>query len=447
MKKNLPVITLWMIVMMNFFVFSSQAQNRIHSATDLEKMLQLKKYVEAHPLEKGQTNWAVERLNSFKKELEEIESSHTIFPEERNTGHNHIDLVQVNDTCANATLLTEGTSCVTISGSVSGATQSSPPDSCNIYKSTAAYDVWYKFVAASTNPVIAVYGATSFDAVVFLFDSCGGAKLGCSDETLAGELETVTTSGLTIGHTYYIRVFPYQSVSTPPTATAFTICVHHSPPPPANDSCSHAVSLTMAASCVPVTGILLGATDSGIPGCVGTADDDVWYSFMATSSSAGIAVTSPSSFNKVIQVFSTCGGNSLGCGNSSAGSNESLTLTVSAGSTYYVRVYTIDNSVDTANFTICVTDLAVGMQDLADKTGVTALYPNPCSGILNINFESYIQESSIRIYGLAGNLLKEYMVLNKSSATFDMDDLAGGIYFIRIENEKGSGMQKIILTK
>ncbi|HKC67008.1 MAG TPA: hypothetical protein VKG26_02175, partial [Bacteroidia bacterium] len=51
-----------------------------------------------------------------------------------------------------------------------------------------------------------------------------------------------------------------------------------------SDNCSSATVITPNSSCIYTAGTSAGATQS-IPGCVGTADDDVWYQFTATSTS------------------------------------------------------------------------------------------------------------------------------------------------------------------
>src|SRR5690606_22611715 len=69
--------------------------------------------------------------------------------------------------------------------------------------------------------------------------------------------------------------------------------------PPANDNCANAVALTVNAdlSCGVVTaGNTLGATYSGITmvaPCSTSAvgDDDVWYSFVATSTAHQVSLT------------------------------------------------------------------------------------------------------------------------------------------------------------
>jgi hypothetical protein len=59
--------------------------------------------------------------------------------------------------------------------------------------------------------------------VVQVFDACAGNSLACIDGTLAGGTETATVTGLTIGNTYYVRVYDYE-IGTPATTT-FDICV------------------------------------------------------------------------------------------------------------------------------------------------------------------------------------------------------------------------------
>jgi len=76
-----------------------------------------------------------------------------------------------------------------------------------------------------------------------------------------------------------------------------------------NDNCSGAISLTPSAdnTCNPTTGSTVGATQSQ-PGCTGTADDDVWYSFVATSTDHIITVTDGTLYDSVLQLFTgTCG--------------------------------------------------------------------------------------------------------------------------------------------
>ncbi|WP_400193329.1 fibronectin type III domain-containing protein [Hymenobacter sp. B81] len=141
-------------------------------------------------------------------------------------------LPPTNDNCATATALTvgaPGAACSTTAGTTRGATASAGANPCG---GNADDDVWYSFVATATQHTITVAGATGFDAVVNLRGgSCAsGASLQCVDNTFGGGTETLVATGLTVGSTYYVRVFDYYAT----TYGNFTICVTS----PANAPCA-----------------------------------------------------------------------------------------------------------------------------------------------------------------------------------------------------------------
>ncbi len=126
---------------------------------------------------------------------------------------------------------------------------------------------------------------------------------------------------------------------------------------PINDSCTNAITLVPSEFCTPILGTTTHSSQS-LAGCVGTADDDVWYSFAASRTEHTIEVEPTTLYDPVIEVFDSCGGSSLGCEDSTGGtSSESLSITgLSIGSTYYVRIYSYYNgSAENGEFKICVT--------------------------------------------------------------------------------------------
>lgn len=127
---------------------------------------------------------------------------------------------------------------------------------------------------------------------------------------------------------------------------------------PANNNCGGAILLSVNPTCTPTPGTTTGATQSQA-GCSGTADDDVWYSFVATGPSVGVTVSGNAGFDPVLQAFSgTCGGSSLGCAdNTGNAGTESLTLNnLFTGITYWVRVYHKGTGSGSGSFNICVHD-------------------------------------------------------------------------------------------
>src|SRR5207244_3033540 len=115
-----------------------------------------------------------------------------------------------------------------VTGDVAGATQSMAPILCGSLTSSAAKDVWYKFVASATSQKITVIGSTSFDAVVELQNGACGTNISCADATASGGTEVINATALTVGTTYYVRVYAFGNGS--PATTTFTICVTTPPP-------------------------------------------------------------------------------------------------------------------------------------------------------------------------------------------------------------------------
>ena len=135
-----------------------------------------------------------------------------------------------NDDCSGAislTMTSDG-SCNSVSSSVDCASNSGVAAACF---GTPNDDVWFSFVA--TNDTVYINRVADFDSEVEIFDGCGGTSLGCADAE--GTYEVI---GLTVGNTYYIRVYSYTSGSPGAGFTDFTICVFGPVPPPDNDLCT-----------------------------------------------------------------------------------------------------------------------------------------------------------------------------------------------------------------
>lgn len=266
-----------------------------------------------------------------------------------------------NDNCAGAiafpAIPTNG-DCATLTGNTANATQSQT--ACA--GSGADDDVWFSFVATATTAIVditAISGTT--DRVHQIFSgSCGSlVSVKCSDP------ETSTTTGLTIGATYYLRVHTYGSG----TSTSFNICVKVPPPPPANDNCASAIAFPTVPTngdCVTLTGNTASATQSQTA-CTGSgADDDIWFSFVAPGSTIILDLTAISgSSDRVHQIFSgTCGSLvSVKCSDPESSTTTGLTT----GETYYVRVHTYSTG-NSTSFNICLrTPRPVPVNDLCSN--------------------------------------------------------------------------------
>ena len=283
-------------------------------------------------------------------------------------------LAQMNDTTG-APTLTSVVSC-TIPTNGNGAyslasftATAGIPAGCVSGGNGNHYDGWFKFTAANTSETVTIgnFGNNITNSEVqILTRTTPLTSLSCGTTT-------ATATGLTVGLTYFIRVSNVGSIPGSNSVKAsFDICLTHTLPPPSNDDCANASTLTYGVAKTSET--VSWATNSGVAvaPCSGVADDDVWYKFVATSTSAAIGLSSLgsnlTSSGVNVQVFSgSCGSlTSIGCGTTTVTVNS---LTTSPATTYYVRVYSTGsgNIATAGDFGIIVTD-----PNALSSTNVTA---------------------------------------------------------------------------
>ena len=193
-----------------------------------------------------------------------------------------------NDDCNGSVLLTSSTACNNTASTLCYATSSSGtiPAGCSV--SGTVYEVWFRFVATATSQSVSLSSLgsslSSSATYVQMFSSstglCGGTltSLGCSPAS-----SSLSVSSLTIGTTYYIRVFVSSNpIGISSAAYSFNICVQQSG---GNDLCANAIQINSSSSCSYISGTLNGATSSGSlygGGCGIATASDVWYMFVAT---------------------------------------------------------------------------------------------------------------------------------------------------------------------
>lgn len=132
-----------------------------------------------------------------------------------------------NDECAGAQSLNVNLTCVPTPGTTADATQSLAPILCNGFTSSNALDVWYSFVATTPEHTITVEGIEEFDGVLEFFsgDCAGLTSVSCTDDNFPNPdpvTEVMVQAGLTVGATYYVRVYDYAHASV---NHLFNICV------------------------------------------------------------------------------------------------------------------------------------------------------------------------------------------------------------------------------
>ncbi|MBP6515802.1 MAG: PKD domain-containing protein [Chitinophagales bacterium] len=257
-----------------------------------------------------------------------------------------------NDDCATAVSINPDFTCTgasSVSGTIQGATNSGVASATG----TADDDVWYSFIAENTTQIITLTNPNFTDFVTQVFSgSCGSlTSLGYYDT----DPSNLSITGLTIGDTYYIRVYSYSNGTffTNPNAQ-FSLCVQNPPPPPANDECAGAIafpSIPNSGACASVTVNTAGATQS-LAGCSGTADDDVWYTFVVPAGNTSVNYSTSNitgDSDRMFQLFDACAGTSLFCNDNESGTFSGLT----SGNTYVLRTYTYSSGA-VSNFSLCL---------------------------------------------------------------------------------------------
>ncbi|HEX6429540.1 MAG TPA: hypothetical protein VF008_17730, partial [Niastella sp.] len=254
--------------------------------------------------------------------------------------------VPANDECSGAIALpvnNDNSNTLNYNGALGYATQSAAPCVATGYE---AKDAWYKFTATATTHNITLT-PISFDDYIFQVysGSCGSfVSLACINSTGLNEKEATVINNLTVGNTYYIRIYNRYGDAT--VNRTFNLSINTSTTTIPNDECSGAINIPTNGSTSSTVYTNIGATLS-MPGCSGTAYNDIWFKFTATSTRHQIKSYNPDDRPTVIQVFQgSC--NSLTSILCFDYPNNIADLTnLTPGTVYYYRIYLKGSTVNT----------------------------------------------------------------------------------------------------
>ncbi|MCB0474264.1 MAG: T9SS type A sorting domain-containing protein [Flavobacteriaceae bacterium] len=355
-----------------------------------------------------------------------------------------------NDDCDAATTITVNDNylCGTVTaGTLSEATASSQATTgCTISSDKANDDVWFKFVATNTSHRIQLQNIVGNQTNLYHMIYNGGTSGSCSSMSLiyCSDPETSNLSGLTVGNTYFIRVFSNSSAAG--ANTTFDICVGTEPSSPVNDDCVNALAINT----FPFTQIYdaTGATNNnGFIAASGTCiamNDGVWFTVTGTGDRFNLLLT-PVAWNGAIAVYTgSCG--ALTCvGTKNAGGIgvvEGYSFDSTLGTTYYINIGYPSGTFDGAEgiFTLGVTLTALSVDEIIAK-GFT-YYPNPVTGgVLKMSASEPI--NNINVYTVLG---REIRNIKNTDLSYDLDltDLPAGAYYVRATVGSKSGTFKII---
>ena len=252
----------------------------------------------------------------------------------------------VNDSCQNAIAIACGD---TVTGSTVAATVDADAIAAGFCGTTPqAPGVWYSVQGTGFNIVASLCGS-NFDTKLNVYtDGCGTLTcVGGNDDDCG--TQSIVTFASVLGQEYLILVNGFGS-----NVGDYELIID-CPLPPANDSCVNAELLVQSVNCNAIPGTSIGATQS-LAGCTGTANDDVWYAFVATNTTATIDVQGAANFDGVLELFDACGGTSISaCTDATTGGGlETINATgLTIGNTYYFRTYDWFGTAG-GDFTVCV---------------------------------------------------------------------------------------------
>lgn len=345
--------------------------------------------------------------------------SPSYFPVPANASFTHgvvtIANTVANDECANATEITPKTVYTPQQGNFANATPSLY-SRFGTYDSSAYDDVWYKFVASSKVMRIQVV-PTNAKVGIQLFKNCGGTpySFGARTDTLR-----MTSGGYEVGKTYYYKIY---SQGAPTSTSSFTHGVVPITNMPANDACEDAQTIVPSATVNWTHGTLKNAT-----GGFGAGGLDVWYKFVATSTSVTIYHQS-CHWEPYVAVYDGCSGYLLG-----SHFNEPYQLNdLVVGKTYYYLLSTgmgyCPESYDIS--TAVVLDNVTGLE--TEELLLPSVYPNPTQGSFTIRSGAE-NISGIFIYDAQGQLVRTL----EATETVLVSPLSKGLYSVQFVTVNGN---------
>ncbi len=345
-----------------------------------------------------------------------------------------------NDECDNATAVTVNTddTCTNLThGTTVSATASPQADDVT---GTPNNDVWFTFTAPEASLYIKLLNVT---AVVGTSTDMGmGLYSGdCANLTLVNDSDpnTMRVNGLTVGDTYYLRVYGWGSNINTTAQTEFDVCVATIPAPPANDDCANATPLTLDQGAISsfISVDNSGATFSSEPdpscGDYSTngLSGDVWFSVQIP---AGITEVTfdVANINGLTSVAAalysgTCGSlTEVDCTQYGLGWPWTISG-LTAGDTYYLRAW------DYGNNQLGTFDIG-GYYDtssIADnKIEGFKFYPNPVNHTLNLSAQENIE--NVNVFNIAGQEVLSIQP-NATQTQINMGKLQNGIYFVKAQ--------------
>ncbi|MBL7956173.1 MAG: T9SS type A sorting domain-containing protein [Flavobacteriales bacterium] len=216
-------------------------------------------------------------------------------------------------------------------------------------------------------------------------------------------------------------------------------------PGPANDECAGAIDLLVNTSCEPTPGSVENGTFSfpatACNGATGVANDDVWFSFVATGTQHTITLnTTSADLDAVMQLFpGDCSSTTpIACADATLdGGTEVMQASgLEVGATYRFRVFHYYTALAyEPEFTICVTgDVGTGM--IAPEDPGVRVLPTATQDIVTV--QGIRPGSQVRLIDQLGRTLETISVTGEPTVV-DLSARRSGVYVVEVLGPDGSG--------
>ncbi len=80
----------------------------------------------------------------------------------------------------------------------------------------------------------------------------------------------------------------------------------------------------------------------------------------------------------------------------------------------------------------------------ADVQNALSVFPNPSTGVYQVQLNNAMEATSMKVYDLVGNTILEITEINSAKAVVDLGNSANGVYFLEINTANGKAVQKLI---
>ena len=359
------------------------------------------------------------------------------------------DPTPVNNTCDGALEILCGD---IVNGDTTFATDTDEPDWCGditIGPSNNSQGVWYTILGSGKEVTLDLSGSDFDTRVTVHTGSCGNFTCIAGDDDGGDGLDSLVSFNSEVGITYYVYVYGYGTSSG--TFVMNVSCVE--PPEATYDICAGALPIACGEN---VFGSTVGATNGGDPtSYCGTTPGyhGVWYTFVGDGSTYTTASTcGTASFDTKINVYSgSCnalvceGGNDdvSGC----SGFTSEVTFDTVSGTTYYILVSSYSSSSSgEGEFELTLTCANSGRMAGPDF----GIHPNPSkTSTVHLDLRDYLnQDLNIQVLDVRGNVINREELLNLSQPTHTMqlNNAVNGMYFVRVQTNRGVTTKKLIIA-